>query len=200
MFHSWGAQKPTIIVQCDDCVASDVCGRVSSPGAHRTLPDKVAVHTADVGACTATLSAVVRIDVQKFSSSQCCALALLQHKAQPTSVSCRCAGRTAYGALVPMVLRVLMYSFVPGRSFSKKSCHTNGVDNGHQVSPSSPRASHRSNCTGSVSDLLPSTPIARVLPVSAVNHTFCVTPYATRTRIGTQCWYDSRSKLSPSFT
>ena len=148
MFHSWVGQKPTIIVQCDDCVASDVLGRVSSPGAHRTLPDKVAVHTADVRVCTATLSAVVRIVVQKIALPQCCALALLQHKAQPTSGSCRCAGRTAYGALVPMVLRVLMYSFVPGRSFSKKSCHTNGVDNGRQVSPSSPRASHRSNCTG----------------------------------------------------
>ena len=94
----------------------------------------------------------------------------------------------------------VMYSFVPGRSFSKKSCHTNGVDNGRQVSPSSPRASHRSDCTGPVSILLPATPIARVLPVSAVKHTFCVTPYATRTRIGTQCWYDSRSKLRPSFT
>ena len=157
-------------------------------------------HTQQVVLCAATLSGVVRSVVQKLRYTQCCALALLQHKAQPTSVSCRCAGRTAYGALVPMVLRVLMYSFVPGRSFSKKSCHTNGVDNRRQVSPSSPRASHRSNCTGSVSDLLPSTPIARVLPVSAVNHTFCVTPYTTRTRIGTQCWYDSRSKLSRSFT
>ena len=143
---------------------------------------------------------VVRCVVQKLSCTQCCALALLQRKAQPTSGSCRCAGRTAYGALVSMVLRLLMYSFVPGRSFSKKSCHTNGVDNGRQVSPSSPRASHRSDCTEPVSVLLPSTPLARALPVSAVKHTFCVTPYPTRTRIGTQCWYDSRSKLSPSFT
>ena len=161
-----------------------------SPGAHRTLPDKVAVHTADVRCglwvcAAATLSAVVRSVVQKLRYPQCCALALLQRRAQPTSGSCRCAGLTAYGALVSMVLRLLMYSFVPGRSFSKKSCHTNGVDNGRQVSPSSPRASHRSDCTGPVSVLLPSTPIARALPVSAVKHTFCVTPYATRTRIGT---------------
>ena len=157
-------------------------------------------HTGDAAVCVNQVTVVVRVDVQKLSPTQCCALALLQHKAQPTSGSCRCAGRTAYGALVTIVLRVLMYSFVPGRSFSKKSCHTNGVDNGRQVSPSSPRASHRSDCTGPVSVWLPATPIARALPVSAVKHTFCVTPYPTRTRTGTQCWYDSRSKLSTSFT
>ena len=185
MFHRWVGLEATKIVQCGHCVASDVLARLSSPGAHRTLPDKVAAHTADVGVCAATLSSVVRIDVQKLSPTQCCAVALLQRRAQPTSGSCRCAGRTAYGALALKVLRLLMYSFVPGRSFSKKCCHTNGVDNGRQVSPSSPRASRRSDCTGPVSVLLPSTPIARALPVSAVNHTFCVTPYATRTRIGT---------------
>ena len=120
-------QQATIIVQCDDCVASDVCEYLYSPGAHRTLPDKVAVHTADVRVCTATLSAVVRCVVQKLWYAQCCALALLQRRAQPTSGSCRCAGRTAYGASVPMVLRVLMYSFVPGRSFSTKSSLTRTV-------------------------------------------------------------------------
>ena len=174
--------------QCGHSSDRDVCGRLRSPGAHRTLPYKVAEHTADVRmwlVCSSTLSAFVRCVVQKLSRPQCCALALLQHKAQPTSGSCRCAGWTAYSALVLIVLRLLMYSFVPGRSFSKKCCHTNGVDNGRQVSPSSPRASHRSNCTGPVSILLPSTPIARALPVSAVNYTFCVTPYPTRTRIGT---------------
>ena len=138
------------------CRIGRLCVPVLARSASGTAGHWISAHTGDTAVFGYPVSAFVRLDVQKLRYAPCCALALEQHKAQPTSGSCRCAGRTAYGALVPMVPRVLMYSFVPGRSFSKKCCHTNGVDNGRQVSPSSPRASHRSDCTGLVSVCLPS--------------------------------------------
>ena len=50
MFHARDGQEATKIVQCDHRVASDVFVQLSSPGAHRTLPDTCGDHAYDPAA------------------------------------------------------------------------------------------------------------------------------------------------------